>query len=386
MVACLGRCAGIALLAGVVAGCYYLHTVRGQLDVMARREPIRVVIADPETPPDLKQRLENVLDVRQFASIELGLPDNDSYRSYADLGRPFVAWNVFAASEFSIEPRQWCFPVVGCVSYRGYFNEDKAHAYAAGLEQQGLDVYVGSVPAYSTLGYFDDPVLNTMLHWDDLFVASTIFHELAHQLLYVRDDAAFSEAFATVVADAGVRRWLAATDREDLLADFEAAQARESDVAELIGRGRDRLREIYASGRTNREMRRAKAHELHRIEREYEALVARWGGFDAYAYLFDGGVNNATLVSIATYHDLAPAFRALLARCRDELPCFYARAATLAELPIDTRHARLQSLTAENQGEAGARPEQPRLPEPRKVSGGSAERRPRATAASSVNA
>ncbi|MBA3562699.1 MAG: aminopeptidase [Gammaproteobacteria bacterium] len=342
----LSRFLIIALLAGASAGCYYVHTVRGQLDVMSRREPIRAVIDDPSTPPGLKARLETVLDVREFASHELDLPDNDSYRSYADIGRAFVAWNVFAAPEFSVEPKEWCFPVVGCVTYRGYFDGDKAEAYAARLEDDGFDVYVGSVPAYSTLGHFDDPVLSTMLYWDDVYVASIIFHELAHQLLYVRDDAAFSEAFASVVGDAGVRHWLAAAGREDLLAEFEAARDREAAFASLVANGRERLHEIYVSGLPGEAMSEAKAQEFARVEEAYRLLVAGWDGFDAYGPWFDGGINNAKLVSVATYNDFAPAFRALLARCRDELPCFYARAEELAGLSLEERHERLRLLMA----------------------------------------
>ncbi|MGH8494563.1 MAG: aminopeptidase [Gammaproteobacteria bacterium] len=339
---CLVRFAVAALSLGALGGCYYVQTIRGQLDVMSRREPIRAVIADPSTSDDLRARLETVLDLREFASSELALPDNDSYRLYADLGRPFVAWNVFAAPEFSVEAKQWCYFVVGCVTYRGYFDEGKAEAYAAGLEEDGFDVYVGSVPAYSTLGHFDDPVLNTMLYWDDAYVASIIFHELAHQLLYVKGDAAFSEAFASVVGDVGVQRWLGVTDRDALLAEFEAARDREAEFVNLIEQGRARLQEVYASDLPPAAMARAKERELARMEKDYAALVQSWDGFDVYAPWFDGGINNAKLVSVATYNDFAPAFRELLARCSNELPCFYERAAELAELPMEERHERLR--------------------------------------------
>ena len=334
-----------ALAVTAVSGCYYLHSMRGQWDVMSRREPIAAVIADPSTPADLRARLQTVLDLREFASRELKLPDNDSYRSYADVGRPFVAWNVFAAPEFSLEPRQWCFPIIGCVAYRGYFDEAKAERYAAKLRADSLDVYVGPVPAYSTLGYFADPVLNTMLSWDDVFVAALLFHELAHQQLYVKGDAAFSEAFASVVGDAGVRRWLAATGREELLAEFEAAQAREAEFAALVERGRERFEELYASGLAPGEMRAAKAREFGRMLAGYRRLVESWDGFDAYGPWFDGGLDNAKMVSVATYNELAPGFRALLGQCGRDLPCFYARAGEIGALPLEERHEQLRALS-----------------------------------------
>ncbi|HUO83249.1 MAG TPA: aminopeptidase [Gammaproteobacteria bacterium] len=334
-----------ALAVTAVSGCYYLHSMRGQWDVMSRREPIAAVIGDPGTPADLRARLETVLDLREFASRELSLPDNDSYRSYADVGRPFVAWNVFAAPEFSIEPKQWCFPIIGCVTYRGYFDQAKAERFAAKLRADGLDAYVGPVPAYSTLGYFDDPVLNTMLSWDDVFVASLLFHELAHQRLYVKGDAAFSEAFASVVSDAGVRRWLAETGGEDLLAEFEAANAREVEFAALVERGRERLEELYASGLAAGEMRAAKEREFRRMQAEYRRLVETWDGFDAYGPWFDGDLDNAKMVSVATYNELAPGFRALLGPCDYDLPCFYERAEEIGALPLEARHERLRALS-----------------------------------------
>lgn len=338
------RCLIAACAAAAVSGCYYLHSLRGQWDVMSQREPIHAVIADPATSADLRERLETVVDLREFASRELALPDNDSYRSYAEIGRPFVAWNVFAAGEFSIEPKQWCFPVVGCVAYRGYFNEARAEHYAAGLREDGYDVYVGSVPAYSTLGYFDDPVLSTMLSWDDVYVASILFHELAHQRLYVKGDAAFSEAFASVVGDAGVRRWLATTGRGHLLAEFESARSREAEFAALVDEGRERLSELYATGGPPAEMRAMKTRVFVRMEADYRELVAAWDGFDVYAPWFDGGLNNAKMISVATYNEFAPAFRAMLAQCAGALPCLYDRAGEFAALPIDERHERLRLL------------------------------------------
>jgi len=190
-----------------------MQAARGQLDVMSKREPIDKLIEAPDTPEELAARLRLVSEARQFAIDELLLPDNDSYRSYADLGRDYVVWNVFAAPEFSLDPKTWCFPIAGCVAYRGYFSEDAARRKADQLAEDGLDVAVGGVPAYSTLGRFDDPVLNTMMHWEDADLVATIFHELAHQVLYVKNDSAFNESFATTVEEIGIERWLTSRDQ-----------------------------------------------------------------------------------------------------------------------------------------------------------------------------
>ncbi len=198
----------VALIAASSGGCYLLQSVQGQLSLMSKREPITRVIDQPSTPPTLRAQLEAVSSIRDFASRELGLPDNGSYRSYADVGRRYVVWNVVAAPEFSVDAKEWCYPIVGCVAYRGYFVEARARRFAARLGGRGFDVMVGGVAAYSTLGHFNDPVLNTMMGWNDVELASIIFHELTHQLLYVPNDSSFNEALATTVEEEGVRRWL----------------------------------------------------------------------------------------------------------------------------------------------------------------------------------
>src|SRR6185295_11481548 len=174
-----------------LTGCYLMQAAGGQMEIASKREPIAEVLADSTTPPKLRTRLEYVAAARDFASVELGLPDNASYRSYADVGRPYVVWNVFATAEFSVEPKRWCFPIAGCVVYRGYFSEAGAENYARRLRFRGNDVEVGGVAAYSTLGHFRDPLLNTMMSWSDAQIAATLFHELAHQLVYVPGDSAF---------------------------------------------------------------------------------------------------------------------------------------------------------------------------------------------------
>jgi predicted aminopeptidase len=321
---------------GLLGGCYLLESARGQLDLNARRVPIDRLVAAPDTAPALRDRLVLAARIRDFASRELALPDNDSYRSYADVGRPFVVWNVFAAPEFAVDPRRWCFPVAGCVAYRGYFSERRAQDYALGLEARGYDVAVTGVPAYSTLGHFADPVLNTMLRWDETELAALVFHELAHQLLYVKGDTPFDEAFATVVEREGVRRWLDAAGRPDALAAYRAREARSRDVAGLVAASRARLKALYGRELPAAAMRAAKREEFARLRSEYAARRAVLGS--GYDWLFDAGLNNARLLAVATYQDCVPALESRLAGAGRDLPHFYAEARALAKLERAARH------------------------------------------------
>src|ERR1700753_1223482 len=219
----------ITLLA-TLPGCgtmYLAQAAGGQIHVLNARKPIDKVVADPKTPDPLRARLVEVRAARAFAVSELHLPDNRSYRTYADIKRPYVVWNVVATPEFSIEPKHWCFPIAGCVAYRGYFKERSARKFAAKLAAQGFDVTVGGVPAYSTLGKFADPVLSTMMRYDDSDLVAIIFHELAHQLLYVKNDTEFNEAFATMVEQAGLERWLEANGRSDSFQRYRKDSTRE---------------------------------------------------------------------------------------------------------------------------------------------------------------
>ncbi len=303
-------------LAAILAlpGCYYLHLAAGQLEMNRRREPIDELLARPGTDATLRARLEYAARARDFAMTELGLPDNGSYRSYADLGRPYTTWNLFAAPEFSVEPRRWCFPVAGCVSYRGYFDERRATRAAARLAGRGYDVHVGPAIAYSTLGHLRDPVLNTMLAYGDAELAAYIFHELAHQAVYAPGDSDFSEAFATVVEVEGLRRWLAAADTAGSLERVAAARRRQQAAAEMMVASRARLAGLYASGQPADALRGAKAAEFARLR---ESLAA--AGLAA-----DGEFNNARLVAVATYQRCVPALTAELDRHDRDLPSFYA--------------------------------------------------------------
>ncbi len=334
-------------LGGCARTGYYLQSVGGQLDLLSRRVPVEKLIEDPETDPELRERLIAVTAIRDFASAELGLPDNRSYRSYADLGRPYVVWNVFAAPEFSVEPKKWCFLFVGCLSYRGYFREERARAYAAKLSEEGFDVYVAGIAAYSTLGRFADPVMNTMLYGDDLYLAGLIFHELAHQQLYIKDSTVFNESFATLVGEEGVRRWLASRDENDAWERWRVRDHYRDEFNALVTGTRERLAALYASGMTEDRMRARKAEIIDEMRADYVRLREDWGGYRGYDRWFEGPLNNAQLGSVATYQLLVPAFRALLAEAGGDMPAFYRHAAELGELPAEKRDARLDELTAE---------------------------------------
>jgi predicted aminopeptidase len=326
-----------------LSGCYLMQAATGQLEIVSRREPITSVLADHRTPAKLKSRLEYVAAARDFASRELGLPDNDSYRSYADLGRPYVVWNVFATNEFSVEPRRWCFPIAGCVVYRGYFAEQDAQQYARRLRLNGNDTAVGGVAAYSTLGHFKDPVLSTMLGWSDAQLAATLFHELAHQVVYVPGDSEFNEAFATVVEEAGIERWLAKQGRPEELAAWRVQRKRAAEFIGLLLRTREQLKELYASGLPPDRMRDLKQYRYGQLKLDYEALKRSWGGYSGYDWWFGRTLNNAHLVSAATYYGCLPELQRRLAEVGGDLPRFYDIARDLAKLDRSTRAVTLCS-------------------------------------------
>jgi predicted aminopeptidase len=338
------------LAALLLGGCgnlgYYLQSVQGQLGIWQREVPVERLLEDPALDPQLKAQVERALRIRDYASRELGLPDNRSYRSYADLARPFVVWNVFAAGEFSVEPKQWCFPFAGCVNYKGYFSEEEARRHARQLAAEGHDVYVGGVPAYSTIGWFADPLLNTFIRYPEPELARLLFHELAHQVVYVKDDTVFNESFATVVERAGVARWLAdhgsAADRER----FAQLQRFRADFRRLVTDARAALAKLYAGDDSIEGKRRRKAEVFDGLRAAYAAQRMEWGGFAGYDRWFAQPLGNAHLASVGIYTQLVPAFEALLAQQGGDLPRFYVAVRELAALPAEARKARLAALAA----------------------------------------
>ena len=313
----------LALSAFALAGCetlsYYGQAAGGQLALMGRARPVEEVEADPA----LRERLRLALEIRDFASRVLGLPDNGAFRSYADLGRPYALWNVVAAPEFSLAPVQSCFPVAGCVSYRGYYDREAAQRFAARLRARGHDVVVYGVPAYSTLGWFDDPLLSTFIHYPEADLARLMFHELAHQVAYVKDDSTFNESFAVVIEREGLRRWLAAQGRKP---------APRLDPAPRIAEVRARLEALYRSPLAPEPMRGRKREILESL-RPLLANLPAFAGQEP---------NNAFVASYATYTDLVPAFERLLAAADGDLGRFFDRVRALARLPPAERKAQFR--------------------------------------------
>ena len=331
----VGSCSNIA---------YYAQSVEGHLQLMARTRAIPDVVNHADTDPALRKQLEQVSAIREFASRQLTLPDNDNYRSYADLGRPYVVWNVFAAPEFSLELQQWCMLFIGCVNYRGYFDQNNATRYAGELIAAGSETYVSGVPAYTTLGYFNDPVLNTFMRYGDQEVARIVFHELAHQIVYVKGDTAFNESFAVSVEIEGVRRWLTETATPERLREFEKRQERKEQFHQLLADTRDQLRTLYATSLAPDAMRAAKTEVIADMKQSYADLKASWGGYAGYDPWFSQPLNNATLGSISLYTKWVPAFQALLEQEGGDLPRFYLRVAALADLPKEERILALDML------------------------------------------
>ena len=331
-----------------VSGCgsveYYAQAVGGHLEVMRLAVPIEERLREADTPGALRAKLAKVLAIREFASRELALPDNDSYRRYADIGRPFVVWNVFAAPEFSVKPIESCFLFAGCVSYRGFYSEESAQRHAAALAEQDHDVYVGGVAAYSTLGWFSDPVLSTFVQYPEPEVARIVFHELAHQLVYVKGDTMFNESFAATVEEEGVRRWLEREGTPAQRAAYEDSRKRRAEFVALVSKYRAQLAAFYDRPVQLEEKRAGKRRLFAQMQDEYVSLKASWGGFAGYDRLFSRGTNNALLASIASYSELVPAFRALLAQRHDDLPAFYAAVRELSKLDKPERDARLTVL------------------------------------------
>lgn len=320
---------GLLVLMLQIEGCYYVQAARGHIDVMRQRRPVDEVIQDADSSEVLKARLVLVKEAREFSIEELYLPDNDSYRSYADLQRDYVVWNVFAAPEFSLKPKRWCYPVAGCVSYRGYFSKRAAERQAERLKRNDFDVVVGGVSAYSTLGRFSDPVLSTMMRWSELDLVATLFHELAHQKLYIKGDSEFNESFATAVEEFGIERWLTSRGESGRLDEYSKSRESRRRLMAHAQSARADLQKLYASGVAESEMRERKQAILRdlveEVSREVERMGQRTPGW------LGAPLNNASLIQLTLYQGRLAEFRELLDECNDDLRCFYAEAEDLSQ-------------------------------------------------------
>jgi predicted aminopeptidase len=344
-------------LTGCQTAAYYAQAVHGHCQVVVRQEAIADLLKQPQTPEPLKQKLQLALALREFAGKELNLPVNGHYLRYADLGRRYAVWNVTAAPEFSMEAKTWWYPFVGRLAYRGYFDKASALRCAAKLEELGYDVDVGGVEAYSTLGWFRDPLLNTFINNPETELAELLFHELGHQRLFVSGDTDFSEGFAEAVAEEGTRRWLRSKRDPATQLEYEARLRRKAEFTRLVTTAHDQLAAIYPaagagaeavvelkrlSGAQASALRVRKRAILEQLRRDYEAIAGTadhdWGRW------FERPLNNAHLNDVNTYYRLLPAFHRLLREHGDDLEAFYREARTLAKLPKAERHERLRNL------------------------------------------
>ena len=338
-----------ALLACVpLAGCatlsWYGEAAIGQMRILAARRPVVEVLEDPATAPTTAANLARVDAILDFAADDLGLPVGDRYRTYVELDREAVAWNVFATPEFSLAPHRWCYPVVGCAVYRGFFDRDGARREAASLAARGFDVHVGPVAAYSTLGWFDDPLLSTFIGYSDERLAELLFHELAHGELFVPGDSAFSEAFATFVGREATSAWLSATGRkpEPYLAAKQAARRR----ADFFQAWRARLRTLYAQELPPDQRRLLKGAVFDEMRACYAERLRRLGpGFSGTP---PAALNNARLAATSTYEDRTPAFAALFARAGRNWEAFYRAAREIADREAGARDEALRELAGEH--------------------------------------
>ncbi|MEO8488320.1 aminopeptidase [Pseudomonas sp.] len=332
----------VLLLSGCSSVSYYSQLASGQWQLLRAREPVSEVIADPSRPQLLRDHLVQSQKARAFASEHLHLPDNQSYRLYADIGRPYVVWNVFATQEFSLSPVTHCFPIAGCVAYRGYYNQGAARGEAALLKQRGMDVSIGGVEAYSTLGWFNDPIVSSMMSWGDERLATLIFHELAHQRFYVKDDTEFNESYAKFVEQEGTRQWRAARGLPPI---SDAASQQRDQLIQLVLATRERLQALYAQPLAAQAMRQAKAAEFERLRSEYRRMRdSQWGGDKRYDVWINQPMNNARLLPFGLYDQWLPAFAALFRQVNGDWVSFFAAVEKMGGLPVEQRKAALKQL------------------------------------------
>jgi len=325
-------------LAACAAPSYYAQAISGHRELMRQRKDIAEILDSGSASPELAQRLELAVEIRAFAVAQLHLPDTGSFTQFVETGREAVTWNVVAAPEFSLTPKRWCFLVSGCVPYRGYFKLQDAERFAARLAADGFDTAVSPVVAYSTLGWFDDPLLDTMFRYGDEQLAAVIFHEMAHQELYVSGDALFNESYASFVEETGLRLWLEKSGRENRLPDWLKLQHAGAQFNELLQETRAQLSAIYASGQPEENLREAKLAAFETLRTDYRSLVAeQWDGHSYFAALFARELNNASLALVNSYRGGSCAFAALYREAGRDMARFQQLAAAKARLGKEQR-------------------------------------------------
>ncbi|MBF0471101.1 MAG: aminopeptidase [Gammaproteobacteria bacterium] len=322
----------ILTTAGCTSVSYYSQSVTGHLALISSKRPVSAWLADEESSPELKRKLRLSQEILHFAHSEMALPDNGSYRHYIDSGQKYIVWNVVATPEFSLQPLQPCFWIVGCLSYRGYYARESAEALAAEYRLQGLDVMVGGSRAYSTLGWLSDPLLNTLLTGPDWALAEVMFHELAHQRLYIDDDSAFNEAFATAVAEEGVQRWLQQQGEEAEIVRYLKQQQRRRQFNQLLLTTRGRLQQLYRSEQPSEALRSEKKRLFTTLQQEYAQLQQLWDGYSGYDRWMERALNNAHLAQIATYYEQVPCFQKMIEESGGEMERFYLQAAQFSTM------------------------------------------------------
>lgn len=315
---------------------YYGQAAKGQLSLLISRKEIQSLLNDETLNEDARRKLALILEAREFAEEHLHLEPGSSYLSYVELDRPYVVWNVFAAPEFSTRAKTWCYPIAGCVSYRGYFSEERAREFADSLEQEQLDVYSGGVDAYSTLGWFDDPLTSAVLRRSDDALVTLLFHELAHRLVYLPGDTTFNESFATFVEQEGLRRWLQVHPHPGLMLELEREASIDRAFVALVSRYRDELDRLYSQSLDDEAMRVAKAKVQDALREEYEVFREQWD-YRGYDRWFAGPLNNAQLGTVASYNDLVPGFARLLEKSEGDLARFYAEVTEVSKLSPEER-------------------------------------------------
>ncbi|NOY66404.1 MAG: aminopeptidase [Gammaproteobacteria bacterium] len=331
----------IGFLALILSACsslsYYGQAIRGQFELLGKRVPITSVLAGDKLDKNIRQKLLTVQEARDFSISNLGMPDNDSYCDYADLKRRYVMWNVFVTPAFSFTPMEWCYPIVGCIAYRSYFSRVDAQKLANEMEASGYDVYLSAIPAYSTLGWFSDPVTSTMMHWQDYDLVGTLFHELAHQMFYIKNDTVFNESLAKAIEQEGLRRWMEYKGKGERYQAYLLDDRREDLLVKIVLKARKKLEVLYSQGDSKKISLSSKLEIFRLLRKDYYQLRKQWGGYDGYDQWILSGMNNAKIQSIATYYDYVPAFNQLLKKQGGDLSLFYKQIKKLMAKDIQSR-------------------------------------------------